>query len=791
MRAKRNLAISAERAALTSTQNAAGREVGRITDAERARRTPTITPTITHPIDNVEPNVLADRDDGVFVETEPLPNGNTRVHVTIADVAGHIPPDHPLAEVAHTRAFTKYRPWGNDTMFPPESEAQMSLEHGQERLGMTVTIELDRHFQPAHTTLARTIVTADCKHYDAVQAAAENSAQFQAMARIATGIRDHYLRSSSPQLLEEQDRSLERLHLSAQQIAARKMVEAYMLLANRTVAELFKTSALPFLYRNLIRTDASSRAEYSPDAHGHDDMSRDQAYCHFTSPIRRGADTLCQHMAHYVIDREEALAAALAPLLPEVDAATLHHTLWQEAPHWLGGLGRNRPREMSEALASVPLLATVDHHTLQRVAAEVTARRPPYTEKQFRRYARHINQLNLAEQKSYNTAWGDTQKHADALANLQRLTPETLREATRDNLSIYLECAARTGHLPPILRDETIARIKAGTLNSARDGLTIMLRAPFAMDADWNLLKRRMASILKHAPGEVNTLLTMAEREGLLPKYQLTVAQLPMLESGRHPEPSQIETAIATYVPQGKRTPVSTPYYSVGHDRRAAESHARYSFIEHLAFGQLVPLRQHNLPNLLYAELNNSTPNKRILVERMVAEAGGHITFEQVTPHHHIARMDGGPFLQPLRLEVVDASPDLAESSLLRRILRHPLFKAAVSNARDPMLQKMSDPHATLSAWVQSHNGTVTTHYAENTRDKRSNFTCTTTLQWSDGRTQTFEGAGNNKDRARGVACSKALQQLGVMIEEEAHAKPHRSWATRSRSNPAEASPVR
>jgi exoribonuclease R len=273
-------------------------------DAERSRR----TARITYPIDNVPAEVAADRDDGIFVEASERADGGYRVYVTIADVAGVVPMGSPLERAIRARAFTVYRPTMIDSMLPKVLEHQLSLEHGQERLALTVRIDLDAHFCPVHTELERSITKANATSYELAQQKVSYDPQFQLMSRIARGLRSEYFGHDWHELEEKVRKDAKTAHLSNQQITSTLTVATYMLLGNSAIASLFQGTDLPFAFRNFIHENMRQqhmahgnvpivgKAYYDTRSQGHTEVERDGPrgpYGHFTSPIRRAPDYYC------------------------------------------------------------------------------------------------------------------------------------------------------------------------------------------------------------------------------------------------------------------------------------------------------------------------------------------------------------------------------------------------------------------------------------------------------------------------------------------------------------------
>ncbi|MGB1540021.1 MAG: RNB domain-containing ribonuclease, partial [Rickettsiales bacterium] len=283
-----------------------------------------------YPIDDHDPERATDRDDAVYAEAIP---GGYLLHVTIADVAAHIPKDSSLDKAALSRAFTIYRPPARDPMFPfVLSEDRFSLEHEQERLGVTATIELDQGFQPVDIRFSRTVITSECHDYaTASRRMGMEGDDFELLARIAKGVKETYRPpihpyGSSDTAYMDKTGLLRRGEAGA--MAAAKLVQVMMIFANNEIAKFFTRTGLPFLYRNHAHDgENQGRAEYEPYDRGHYALRSEGlrgAYSHCTSPIRRYADLVNQRMMHYCMDVASSIAGELAGFFPEEERRTKH-----------------------------------------------------------------------------------------------------------------------------------------------------------------------------------------------------------------------------------------------------------------------------------------------------------------------------------------------------------------------------------------------------------------------------------------------------------------------------------
>lgn len=757
---------------------------GFITDEHRRTR----QHIITHPIDNVPPGVASDRDDGIFVEAQPVGKGY-RVHVTIADVAAHVPLAGELAKVAHERTFTIYRPWMTDPQFPKPFEDRVSLEHGQERLGLTISMDLDERFRPVHTEFTPTLTRGDNTDYDMATERMLHDPQFRLMAHIAKGVRQNLQARHMPELAwQKQERAR---NLSGQQLEARKLVETFMLLANEQTARFFSESGLPFLYRNYDEStldhDGIARASYSTKALAHTHLANsgwNGRYCHITSPIRRGADFLNQHMQHYAIGVIGQLEAELLHMHPGTAKETLHHSLWHHAPQLFSLLGnaqghisherRGRLTDWLAARLEDAGCSHIDTGRLGPVIDTLGKARPPLSRKQLDHYADEINRRNHAErldELDMRRREREAERHGLRLTRLADITAGD--QHTDEQFSALLRDAALTGILPEPLRNEALERINEGRFHRSADGLSIMVIARYPADPAWNQLKRAMARIIKNDPAAVNNILDMADAGGYL-GGTLTIGEtsLPLHETQDLPERERnIQGAIMVLQEHNNGT-IAPPYYSVGHDARSASSHAKYSFLEHYAFGQLQPLAQSSIPNLLYAELGDDERSRHSIVEQMCHKLGAKLALTRNTLAEGdvllTATVTGGqvksPIITTVSLHEVKSEAKL-ETSVLRRLLRHPAFKDATQFDTVPELHDALHPREYLEKRAAQAGGSVTIATEEKRlRGGHTQFTARLSLLLPDAEPQHLLSRGPNKDRAIHDAATAMLRQNGWAV---------------------------
>ena len=266
-----------------------------------------------------------DLDDAVWIE--PTSTGAI-LSVHIADVAELVEIGSILDKVAIARTQTQYFKVGNAPMLPrPLSEDKLSLLAHQDRPTLTVRVILDKNAEIEQTEVFESCLRSS-KRFDYAEAeAAQKDLQhpFQAVLqssylwaeqlyrnRLNAGAIGSTLTAQGQWLTEEGSLIQGKVHSS------HLLIQEFMILANRAVAQWLAEQDIPMLFRNhtaraiapdretmyqtmltlgppvAIRQRLASwlnRAEYGPALVGHFALNL-PAYCHFTSPIRRLADLI-------------------------------------------------------------------------------------------------------------------------------------------------------------------------------------------------------------------------------------------------------------------------------------------------------------------------------------------------------------------------------------------------------------------------------------------------------------------------------------------------------------------
>lgn len=315
----------------------------------------------------IDPKDAKDFDDALSIRR--LPNGNTEVGVHIADVTHYVTPNSIIDREAKQRATSVYLVDRTIPMLPEHlCNGICSLRPNEEKLAFSCIFELDDEAEIKAARIARTVIESDRRFtYEEAQERIETGGgdlqeEINALDKLAKKLRARRFENGSVDFDREEVKFDidEEGHPTGVYFKvskdANKLVEEFMLLANRTVAATIgrpagRRKAKPFVYRihdvpdetrlhdlalvaatfgYKIKTSGSSaeinrslnkmladvkgkgeenflsvlairtmaKAVYSTENVGHYGLGFDY-YTHFTSPIRRYPDM----MVHRLLER--------------------------------------------------------------------------------------------------------------------------------------------------------------------------------------------------------------------------------------------------------------------------------------------------------------------------------------------------------------------------------------------------------------------------------------------------------------------------------------------------------
>lgn len=323
----------------------------------------------------IDPDDAKDFDDALSFKV--LENGNYEIGIHIADVSHYVKEDTALEDEAYLRATSVYLV---DRVVPmlPEilSNNVCSLRPNEEKLTFSVVFEMDEKGHLINQWFGRTVIYSDKRfaYDDAQQIIEGNSEGVDQSLQKAILTLDNLAKKLRKRRMSEGAISFDKTEVKfnldedANPIGvyvkeskdANKLIEEFMLLANKKVAEFIGKKKKTFIYRvhdepnidklallqgiitkfgyrintntrhstseslnklladvhgkaesNMIETltiRSMSKAIYTTENIGHYGLAFDY-YTHFTSPIRRYPDVMAHRLLQYYLDGGQSVKA--------------------------------------------------------------------------------------------------------------------------------------------------------------------------------------------------------------------------------------------------------------------------------------------------------------------------------------------------------------------------------------------------------------------------------------------------------------------------------------------------
>jgi ribonuclease R len=227
----------------------------------------------------IDGETARDFDDAVWVEQ--LENGHWALQVHIADVGHYVRPGSPIDREAALRGTSVYFPDRAVPMLPVElSTDQCSLRPQEDRLVLSVLLELDPQGEPVRAEFARGVIrSVERMTYTAVHGVLAGDAalreryarlihRFELMRDLALILNRKRQRRGSidfdlPEPLLEFDEFGEMTGVTrAPRNVAHRLIEEFMLAANEAVASHLEAADLPMIFRIHERPDPKRVLEF-------------------------------------------------------------------------------------------------------------------------------------------------------------------------------------------------------------------------------------------------------------------------------------------------------------------------------------------------------------------------------------------------------------------------------------------------------------------------------------------------------------------------------------------------
>ena len=319
----------------------------------------------------IDPVDAKDFDDALSIRK--LPSGLYEIGVHIADVSYYVLPDTDLDAEAYKRATSVYLPDRVNPMLPEKISNELcSLRPNEDKFTFSAIFQMNEDAEVKQYWLGRTVIHSDKRYaYEDVQTIidtkeGENVEDILLLHNLAQKFRQSRFKKgainfSSQEVRFTLDENAKPIGITVKESKpAHQLIEEFMLLANKTVAEniskiQINKQPLPFPYRihdqpdpeklapfvqyakkyghgfdasspekiassfNQLLEDAKGKPEqhvleqlgirtmakaiYSTQNIGHYGLAFD-FYCHFTSPIRRYPDVLVHRVLQTVLDNK-------------------------------------------------------------------------------------------------------------------------------------------------------------------------------------------------------------------------------------------------------------------------------------------------------------------------------------------------------------------------------------------------------------------------------------------------------------------------------------------------------
>lgn len=319
----------------------------------------------------IDPVDAKDFDDALSIRN--LDNGNYEIGVHIADVSHFVKPDSILDKAAYERATSVYLPDRVNPMLPEKISNELcSLRPNEDKYTFSVIFQITNRGEIKHKWIGRTITHSNHRftYEDAQQIIETGDGPHEKAILLLNKLAKHFRKErfdngainfSSQEVRFTLDENGKPIGIVVKESKdAHKLVEEFMLLANRTIAEYVSRiksnkEPVPFPYRihatpddeklkpfaafakkfgytfdihdeaavaqsfNNLLKDVSGKPEqhvleqlgirtmakaiYTSKNIGHYGLGFEH-YCHFTSPIRRYPDVMVHRILQECLDKE-------------------------------------------------------------------------------------------------------------------------------------------------------------------------------------------------------------------------------------------------------------------------------------------------------------------------------------------------------------------------------------------------------------------------------------------------------------------------------------------------------
>ena len=294
----------------------------------------------------IDPDDAKDFDDALSLQV--LPNGRYQIGIHIADVSHYVKKESAIDQEALRRGTSVYLVGETIPMLPERlSNDQCSLRPNADRPAFAVVVEMDDRARVQDIWVGETIIHSDKRlTYDqAKQIIEKGEGKFaeplQTLHKLAEQLRQKRMTHGAIPFHTTDfnihlDEAGEPIHITPKQSSiAHQLIEEFMLLANRLVAEKVykmkndKGKRLPFLYRIHDQPDPEKLLQLSMFAKrlGYTFQPKPDKLAHaFHSLLAQVADTPHQHIIQSMAIRTMAQARYTTEAKPHFGLAFPHYT---------------------------------------------------------------------------------------------------------------------------------------------------------------------------------------------------------------------------------------------------------------------------------------------------------------------------------------------------------------------------------------------------------------------------------------------------------------------------------
>ncbi len=681
-----------------------------------------------------------DLDDAIWLEKT---DSGYIAHISIADVGAIVKPWTDIDRAALSQGFTHYRARGNYPMLPRElSEDALSLHEGKKRLTITISIPLDNNLTIGEPTIGRTfLVNAKKLSYGlAEQLIANGEGYFLRDAYALARALFEKRKDDGALLFFDKERGLatsEEGHIitlnSYERYNTQLLIQEFMILANKVIADYFASRDIPCLFRNhtarasaparneLLRDIETAvlvgnpsrietmrqrlnlvleRATYAPTLSGHYALNL-AAYMHFTSPIRRYADLV-------------------------------------------------NNRQLSAALQGEIL---------------------PYTRSDLTAIAEQLNELQNAAKDGKDDHFRQKALHTAR----RRISAPNLAALDQTDFYLIIKVAAAESRMNEELEAEINSRLDASQLK-ARDVYTILLESR-KEDAAWQRIRERTIKWIEANPNEAISIIFMGTQSLGWSQPQYTTTSV-------GDDHTLIFTSVGTMSVGDK---VYTSVMQTASSRKTAEQLAAVSILEKILgmVSSSINLGGNNIHLIPEIPEEKAAHNYiGLLMERCQQEHWQKPTYEisKIGPDHTpsfkgIAKVviNGTAYYSDtVEAATKKQAQQLAAASLVEKLpyatpykTTEPYRKQGEPAPVKPQAQTTSADGVFISKLVGilAQKGKGMPSYEISPDDK--GFECQCTVPYPDGSDVTFTAIGRNKDEAKRNAAKEAYEVLKLLYRKD------------------------